>query len=54
MLGNWELFGFNFSLLAIMLVSLILAVNIWLGSRKNVHSTHAGHVDTMAGDEGDD
>jgi hypothetical protein len=52
MTGNgWEFYSVNFSLLVIMLTSLILFLGVWFGSRSNIHLPR---VDSMAGDEGED
>lgn len=48
---GWEYFGIKFSMLMTMLVSTIMIVSVWLTARK---SDHFGHVDNMAGDEGED
>ena len=41
------------SLLIVTLVSAVLIVYVWLRSHDVMHMTHH-HVDTMAGDEGED
>ncbi len=46
-------FGIMFSLLIVMLVTVILFSYVWLRSHDLAHLTHA-HVDGMAGDEGED
>ena len=53
---GWGYFGTGFSVLFVMLVSAILFVYIWLQSHGVAHMTHfhQAHVDTMAGDEGED
>ena len=48
---GWEFFGVKFSMLITMLVSVFMVLSVWLGTRT---STHITHVDTMAGDEGED
>ncbi len=45
--------GISFSLLIVMLVSAILFAFIWLRSHDIAHMIH-GHVDGMAGDEGEE
>ena len=50
---NWELYSINFSLLIIMVVSIILFVGVWFGTHGSKHM-HLTHVDKMAGDEGED
>lgn len=53
MSGTWALFGYNSSFLIIIVVSALIALTALLGERK-FPTHHNGHVDTMAGDEGED
>jgi hypothetical protein len=46
-------FGTGFSLLIIMLVTIVLFAYTWFRSHGDMPMTHA-HVDAMAGDEGED
>ncbi len=57
MVGGWY-FGTIFSLLVVSLVTIVLFVYMWLRSHGASHVTRGyvtgTHVDTMAGDEGED
>lgn len=48
---GWEYFGVKFSMLMTMLISVIMFMSVWFGIRSGQHGSH---VDTMAGDEGED
>lgn len=49
---GWEFYGLKFGMLLTMLISAGLVVSVWLGAHKT--TAERGHIDTMAGDEGDD
>lgn len=44
---GWEFYGLT---LLTILISAILGLSVWFGAK----NTHVSHVDTMAGDEGED
>jgi len=48
---GWEFYGVKFSMFITMLASVIICLSVWLGINKR---DHVSHVDTMAGDEGED
>jgi hypothetical protein len=48
---GWEFFGIKFSMLLTMLLSVVMFLSVWLGTKTRTHITH---VDMMAGDEGED
>ena len=50
---GWEYYGVKFSMLITMLASVVMFIGVWVESKKSDHFTHV-HVDTMAGDEGED
>ena len=47
-------FGTGFSLLLVTLVTAIFFVYIWLRTHGVSHRTRYAHIDSMAGDEGED
>jgi hypothetical protein len=48
---GWEFFGIKFSMFVTMVAAVIMFLNVWLLAGKN---SKLGHVDNMAGDEGED
>lgn len=48
---GWEFYGVKFSMFMTMLTSLIVFASVWLGAKKG---DRFSHIDTMAGDEGED
>ena len=48
---GWEFFGVKFSMFITLFASVIMFLSVWLGAKR---SEHLSHVDTMAGDEGED
>jgi hypothetical protein len=48
---GWEFYGVKFSMLVTMLASVLMFLGVWLGTRSRGHFSH---IDTMAGDEGED
>ncbi len=48
---GWEFYGVKFSMFITMLASVLMFLGVWLGSRRHEHFSH---VDSMAGDEGED
>lgn len=48
---GWEFYGLKFSWFVTMLVSLLMFLGVWYGSRGSGSFTR---TDTMAGDEGED
>ena len=48
---GWEFYGIKFSVFITMFLSILVALDIWLGAGKHVTLTR---TDIMAGDEGDD
>jgi hypothetical protein len=48
---GWEFYGLKFSIVITMLASVIIFLSVWFGAKRN---SHFSHIDTMAGDEGED
>jgi hypothetical protein len=48
---GWEFYGVKFSMFITLIASVIIFLSMWLGGKR---SGHLSHVDTMAGDEGED
>jgi len=47
---GWEFYSVNFSILFTMIASVIVLLSVMIGRKMGDHF----HVDTMAGDEGED
>lgn len=48
---GWEFYGIKFSMLITMFAAVVMFLGVWLGTRNR---GHLFHIDTMAGDEGED
>lgn len=48
---GWEFYGIKFGMLMTMLAAAVMFLSVWFGTREKGHFSH---IDTMAGDEGED
>lgn len=48
---GWEFYGVRFSMFITMVVSIVMFLSVWFGARKG---DYLAHVDSTAGDEGED